>query len=428
MSQVVVIGGGYAGCAAAAAAAKSGAHVTLLERMEVLGGFGLVAGRFHLRGLPVREELRLMGSDDIFQAIYKCVLHEYVKFPFPKPDGEGILLYDVTKLDSELQKHLRGLAVEVRLQSGAIDLQMTDGRIEAVLLADGEKVQGDAFVDATGGAGPEENCRKYGNGCAMCIMRCPAFGGRVSIAEKAGVKEIKGKKQDGSIGPVNAGYSLLKESLAIEIREELEKKGIVCIPIPQHLVSYKRTEAIAPTVAIDTGFAENVVLADIGAYAKRIAGGWTPLDELRLVPGLERARYGDPYAGSIGNGIRYMAITPREDSLKVPRVDNLFVASEKIGVMGTAAVIVTGVLAGHNAVRKTLGIAPLILPESTMVGNFIAFANKRWNTEEGLRKRYGIPTGLPHHEPGKEKLSAEDKAVIYSRITKNDLLDVISKL
>ena len=67
MSKVVVIGGGFAGCAAAAAAAKIGARVTLLERMDVLGGCGLVAGRMGLRSTPYREERKLMGSDDMFQ-------------------------------------------------------------------------------------------------------------------------------------------------------------------------------------------------------------------------------------------------------------------------------------------------------------------------------------------------------------------------
>ncbi len=39
------------------------------------------------------------------------------------------------------------------------------------------------------------NCLKYGNGCAMCILRCPTFGPRVSISQKAGVTDIVGMKK-----------------------------------------------------------------------------------------------------------------------------------------------------------------------------------------------------------------------------------------
>lgn len=50
---------------------------------------------------------------------------------------------------------------------------------------------GDVFIDTTGTAGPVNNCVKYGNGCAMCIMRCPSFGGRISLTALAGIKELK---------------------------------------------------------------------------------------------------------------------------------------------------------------------------------------------------------------------------------------------
>ena len=53
------------------------------------------------------------------------------------------------------------------------------------MLAGGEEIEGDVFVEATGSTGPMGNCLTYGNGCCMCILRCPAFGPRVSISAKA---------------------------------------------------------------------------------------------------------------------------------------------------------------------------------------------------------------------------------------------------
>ena len=77
-----------------------------------------------------------------------------------------------------------------------------------------------------------------------------------------------------------------------------------------------------------------------------------PLDALRQVPGMENARYEDPYAGGLGNSIRYLGMAPRDDSLKVQGVENLFCAGEKAGLLvGHTEAIVTGTLAGYNAAR-----------------------------------------------------------------------------
>lgn len=425
MARIVIVGGGLAGCAAAAAAAKAGASITLLERMDVLGGFGLLAGMVDRKQGCVKEELRLMGGYDVFQVIDNCNLHD-THLPWPKPEGATHIMYDVIKLDSELQNYLEGIGVEVRLMSRAKDVQMDGGAIQAVILDDGSRVEGDAFVDATGGAGPIASCQRYGNGCAMCIMRCPAFGDRVSIARKAGVKELMGKKLDGSIGPMSAAYALLKESLAPELRAELERTGYVVVPMPKELIDYKRTESITASGNIDEGFAENVVLIDNG-YAKRIAAGYTPLHELRKVPGLERARYADPYAGTIGNAVRFQALTPRGNALNVPSVDNLFVASEKLGINGVGEVTATGVVAGHNAVRKAASMDSLVLPGTTMLGAYIAYINEKWDTEEGLTRRFHLWTGPFFHRAKEIGLYTEDKDIVRSRIEKEGLVNVLAR-
>ncbi len=425
MSKTVVVGGGFAGCAAAAAMARAGASVTLLERMEILGGLGLLAGQSNHKQFPVREELRLMGAYDMFQVLDNCTLHESVKMPLPKPEGRTTTIYDVTRLDTELMKHLEGIGVEVRLMSRVKDIKVEGRKIQSVILDDGQEIQGDAFVDATGSAGGIRNCQTYGNGCVMCILRCPAFGDRVSIAAKAGVKELMGKRRDGSIGPMSAAYALVKESLANDLREELERTGYVCIPVPQELVNYKRTENITASGNIDPGFAENVVLVDNG-YAKRVAAGYTPLHELRRIPGLERARYADPYAGTIGNAIRFMAITPRDSALNVPGVENLFVASEKVGVSSIAGTIVTGVVAGHNAARRAAHMDLLTLPRTTIVGDFLAYVNERWD-KEGLTTRFNTHGG-PYLRRAREiGLYTEDKGVIRSRIETSGLTNVFSQ-
>ena len=78
-----------------------------------------------------------------------------------------------------------------------------------------------------------------------------------------------------------------------------------------------------------------------------------PLQQLRQVRGLENVRYADPYAGTVGNSMRYAALAPRDDAMQVQGgVDNLFCSGEKAGLLvGHTEAIVTGALAGHNAAR-----------------------------------------------------------------------------
>ena len=61
-------------------------------------------------------------------------------------------------------------------------------------------------------------------------------------------------------------------------------------------------------------FIENVILLDTG-HAKLMTP-FFPLNNLRKIPGFENARYEDPYAGNIGNSMRYLAISPRDNHLK----------------------------------------------------------------------------------------------------------------
>ena len=54
-----------------------------------------------------------------------------------------------------------------------------------------------------------------------------------------------------------------------------------------------------------------------------------PLEKLRKIPGLEYAKYVDPYAGSKGNSIRYLSVAPRTNDMKVVGVDNLILCRRK---------------------------------------------------------------------------------------------------
>lgn len=385
MVNVVIIGGGWAGTGAAVAAVQAGAQATVLERADMLLGTGLVGGIMRNNGrFTAAEEAIAMGLGDIFYVVDACARHKNVDFPGHK----HATLYDVAKIEPAMKKLLLAKGVNVRTRSRVKDVVLEGKRIREVVLDSGEKIAGDVFVEATGSAGPMANCAKYGNGCAMCILRCATFGGRVSIAAKAGVKEYMGLKTDGTSGAMSGSCKLFKESLGREIVEKLDKDGVAVIPIPESL--RKGSDILAKKACQQyalTEFTENVVLLDTG-HAKLMSPTY-PLDLLRQIPGFENARFEDPYAGGIGNSVRYLAISPRDNALRVAGVDNLFCGGEKAGPMvGHTEAVVTGALAGHNAVRYALGEELLVIPEELAVGDFIAFVNEQVKTREGLKQKY----------------------------------------
>ena len=84
------------------------------------------------------------------------------------------------------------------------------------------------------------------------------------------------------------------------------------------------------------------------------------------------------------------------------KVENLFCAGEKAGLLvGHTEAIVTGVLAGYNAVRFSEGETPLALPESTLIGDAIAYVKKEMETEEGRSRKYTF-SGSVYFERMKE--------------------------
>jgi len=288
-----------------------------------------------------------------------------------------------------VRRHLQEKEVEIWTVARATKVDVSDGRIQFVELESGQRFEGDVYLDTTGTMGPQGNCRKYGNGCAMCITRCPTFGGRVSIAGRAGVQEIKAKRVDGSFGSMSGSCKLNKDSLDESIVGELNRTGVSMIPLPKD-VAAKKQKLLAIKSCQQyalADFAENVVLLDTG-HAKLMTPFY-PLVELRSIPGLENARFEDPYSGGIGNSIRFLAMSPRDNCLKVDGVDNLFCGGEKAGMLvGITEAIASGTLAGHNAARCALGKELVELPRSLCVGDMIAYVKEQMQTEEGMFKKF----------------------------------------
>jgi hypothetical protein len=424
MTTVVVVGGGWAGCAASVAAKKAGAEeVIVLERTDMLLGTGLVGGIMRNNGrFTATEEAYALGGGDLFDAVEESTRHRNIEFPGHKHAN----LYDVAKIEPAVRRLLNQYGVKYQLSARVRDITIEGEKIKSVITDKDNEIYGDVFVEATGTAGPQANCSKYGNGCAMCIIRCPSFGPRISIAAKAGVKEMIGKKKDGTFGAMSGSCKLHKESLSENITRELNEKGVVVVPIPEEL--RKSSDSLAAKACQQYAlkeFTENIILLDTG-HAK-LMSAYYPLDTLQKIPGFENARFEDPYAGGIGNSMRYMALSPRDNALKVIGVDNLFCGGEKAGLLvGHTEAIVTGTLAGHNAVRYQKGKELIVLPESLAIGDAISHVNEAMKTEEGLTLKYTF-SGAQYFARMKEKgLYSTDVSAIKERVAKAGLSNVFA--
>lgn len=420
--KVVVIGGGWAGCAAAITAKKAGAQVKLYEKTDMLLGLGNVGGIMRNNGrFTASEELIALGGGDLINISDKISRHKNIEFP----GHAHAWLYDVNLIEAEVKEYLLNMGIEVNVISRVIDVAKEGGRLKGIYLSDGTYVEGDVFIETTGSTGPMGNCLRYGNGCSMCVLRCPAFGPRVSLTSRAGVEDLQGERDDESYGAMSGSCKLAKESLSEEIVKELDEKGVVILKVPPEDVNLDKLKLKVCQQYALKEFAENIVLLDTG-HAKLMTSYYN-LEKLRKIPGLEKAKYVDPYAGGKGNSIRYLSVAPRTDDMKVKGIENLLCAGEKGGLfVGHTEAICTGALAGHNAVRSALGMPLLVLPKTLAIGDIISYANYKMMTKEGRRNRYTF-AGAEYFARMKEiGLYSTDIIEIKAKVEKLNLTDVLN--
>ena len=423
--KIIVVGGGWAGCAAALSAKNQGAQVHLLERTDMLLGTGLVGGIMRNNGrYTATEEMIALSGGEIFQVIDSNLIHKNIEFPGHKHAS----LYDVSTMEPVIRRFLISRGIHIDFCTRIADVEMRKGRIIAVT---GKKekneirFQADAFIDTTGTGGPQANCIKHGNGCAMCILRCHTFGGRVSLAAQTGVKEMNSKKLN-QIGAFSGSCKLHKNSLSPDLREELNNRGVVVVSLDKKQRMKGKLSLKACQQYATAEFEKNVILLDTG-HAK-LMNSYFPLDDLRKIPGLENARFEDPYSGGVGNSVRYIGMSPRDDALKVSGIDNLFCAGEKAGLLvGHTEAICTGTLAGYNAVKNVKGEKPLILPVSLAVGDAIRHVRKQMMEKNELGLKYTF-SGSVYFERMKElQMYSTDKATIAKRVKSAGMMDIFGR-
>ncbi|OVE67024.1 FAD-dependent oxidoreductase [Clostridium diolis] len=420
--KVIIIGGGWAGCSAALEAVKLGAEVELYERTDLLLGVGNVGGIMRNNGrYTAAEELINLGAGDFIRIMDSIAIHKNIDFP----EHKHAWLCDIGKAEPIVRRYLIECGVKIFLQSRITDVNMEGNKIKSLVLFNKDIITGDVFVETTGSTGSMPNCVKYGNGCVMCTLRCPSFGARVSISSRAGVNDLVGERANGMKGAMSGSCEFPRESLSKDIIKELEKNGVVVIPIPKEDVHLEKLEQKVCQQYATLEFAENIILLDTGRV--KLMTSHYPLDKLRKIKGLENVVYIDPLVGSNGNSIRYLCAAPRNNSMQVNGVENLFCGGEKSGFfVGHTEAMTTGTLAGYNAVQYFEQKPLLELPRELATGDIIAYANDK--VKEGkMSERYTF-SGAEYFERMKDLgLYSIDNDEIRSRVKKLNLTNVFSK-
>lgn len=446
--KVVVVGGGFAGCAAAMQAARMGAEVILAERTDMLGGTGAVGGIIRNNGrYTAAEEIIAMGGGQMVDLLDHNCRHKNIQFP----GHAHASLFDVASVPAKIERELLNLGVKIYFMSRINsvlhiwkDKLSGNYQLFSVKDSNGQEIHGDVFIDATGTAGPAGMCNKYGNGCMSCILRCSAFGGRMSLCALCGIREygatkIVGICKDGKLiedtennkasfgvnGAMSGSCKLMKESLSKDLIDKLNSEGVAVIPIPEVLREEHLDIKACQQYALPE-FAGNIILLDTG-HAKLMAP-YYPLRKLRMIRGLENARFEDPYAGGVGNSIRFTSCVLREDTMRVYGMENVFCAGEKSGIfVGHTEAIVTGVLAGYNAVRWSQKKNLLTLPGSTACGDAIHWVGEQMKSDKGRSYKYTFSGSVLFERMKNRNLYTTQKEQIKERIRQAGMENIFTQ-
>jgi len=421
--RVIVVGGGWAGCAAALASARQGIdEVFLVERTDMLLGTGLAGGIFRNNGRYTAAEEGLAMGIELFRILDNSARHSNINFA----DHKHVSLYDLFSVEKKVRERLIEAGVRIILNKSAVELKKEGQDLLALGLKRGrekniEWVSGDSFIDTTGTGGSPRFCGAFGKGCTMCVFRCPSFGSRKSLTRLVG--KLRYEKRVEEYIAMSGSCKIAKESLAPNIQKALGEKGFYIYSLEPEMVNLEKLKVKACQQYSGESFAENLILLDTGDVKLMVS--FFPLDELRRIKGFSAVRYVDPLAGSRGNSVRFTEISAVDSSMKVEGMQNLFCAGEKAGlVLGHTEAIITGSLAGYNAVQKLRSSNLLELPVSTACGDYIKFVVENVQKKGNLDSKFTFSGSVYFERMKKKGFYITDRNEITEKINRAGLKNI----